>query len=183
MPGTRQGPGNRPAWEHPRDLVKLLEELRGAFPGPTEASEQALEREGFERLVDIAWMHDLIEDGMRRDGVRVTAEDLRREGFDEIVVAGVILLTHREGVESKIAYLERLATTLGEGTAVVKLADRICNLREGKICFKDKRWARVVRETDQYIVPLLNKVQEPERGWLKEKLSEARDARPVVEGV
>lgn len=183
MPGLRQG-SSRPAWEHPRDLVKLLHELRAAHP--TEADEdpmfRQLEEEGFQAMVDIAWMHDLLEDGRKEDGTSVSADDLRKEGFAVEVVEGVVALTHNEG-EQKVEYLARLIKTLKPKTAIVKCVDRICNLREGKPVFKDRRWARYVRETDDYIMPLLGLIQDPERSWLQGHLVSARDARPVVEGL
>jgi len=189
MPGTRNGPGNRAAWEHPQDLVNLLTELWRLIPEPDGSELPVSDREREERFhyqqrcIDIAWMHDLFEDGKKEDGSQVTEEDLYAEGFNQVIVTGVRNLTHEEEKEAKIAHLARLASVLSSAEATVKLADRICNLREGKMVFKDKRWARVIQETKAYIVPLLDKVGVgSERNWLETWLREAIEARPVVEG-
>jgi len=181
MPGTRQGPGNRAAWEHPQDLVRLLTELWGlTHPPPPSEREKAT----YEHCIDVAWMHDLIEDGRKEDGSRVIEADLTAEGIDYNIVFGVVSLTHDEAADSKIAYLARLRQTLRFAEAKVKLADRICNLREGRTVFKDKRWARVINETNQYIVPLLELIEiRDEQEQLRKWLSEAIAARPVVEGL
>src|SRR3954453_13290865 len=55
--------------------------------------------EGLEAKV-VAVLHDVIED------TPVTAADLRREGFDEALVAAVLCVTHRKG-ESYAAYVVR----------------------------------------------------------------------------
>jgi len=129
-------------------------------------------------------MHDLIEDGRKEDGSRVIEADLTAEGIDYNIVFGVVSLTHDEAADSKIAYLARLRQTLRFAEAKVKLADRICNLREGRTVFKDKRWARVINETNQYIVPLLELIEiRDEQEQLRKWLSEAIAARPVVEGL
>jgi len=178
MSGTRQGPGNRLAWEHPQDLVNLLVELCDlTHPSPLSEREKAT----YEHCIDVAWMHDLIEDGRKEDGSRVTEADLMAEGVHYNIVFGVVSLTHDEAADSKIAYLARLRQTLRFAEAKVKLADRICNLREGRTVFKDKRWARVIDETHRYIVPLLELVEnQDEREQLRKWLNEAIAARPVV---
>lgn len=181
MPGLRQG-SSRPAWEHPQDLVRLLGELRIAFATHEEdILFSQLEVEGFERMEDIAWAHDLLEDGRKEDGTRVVAEDLFREGLPAEVIKTVGFLTHNEGAEEKVTYLARLKTVLDAKGSIVKLVDRICNLREGRAVFKDRRWARYVRETKDFIIPLLDQVSQPEKGWLEDRLLEALAARPVVE--
>lgn len=181
MPGQRQG-SSRFAWEHPQDLVRLLGELRVAFATHEEDHQfSELEVEGFERLEDIAWAHDLLEDGRKEDGSRVVSDDLLREGISEEVVKIVGFLSQNEG-EEKVVYLARLKTVLDAKASIVKLVDRICNLREGRAVFKDRRWARYARETKDFILPLLDQVVQPERGWLEDRLLEALAARPVVEG-
>jgi hypothetical protein len=183
MPGTRNGPGNRAAWEHPQDLVNLLAEMRGSFTVSLSNGLLAyLGDEPFNKIIDIAWGHDLIEDGRKDDGSPVTADDLRKEGLGEDVVQGIVLLTHNEVLEEKIAHLAQLKDSLGEREAMVKVVDRTCNLREGRTVYKDKRWARVIQQTNDFIVPLFDKIPEPFRTWLRSRLFEARDARPVVDG-
>jgi len=182
MPGTRQGPGNRAAWEHPQDLVNLLLEMRGSFTvSLSNGLNEVLSDEPFSRILDIAWAHDLYEDGKKEDGSRVTAEDLRVEGFGLRVTNGVSMLSQSEN-EEKVQYLAGLTSKLDEETAIVKCIDRICNLHEGKDSFKDKRWARYINETQAYILPLLNLIRQPFKDWLKQHLLSAMIARPVVEG-
>jgi len=181
MPGLRQG-SSRPAWAHPQDLVQLLGELRVAFATHEEdVLFSELEQDSFESLEDIAWAHDLLEDGRKEDGTLVVAEDLLREGLPVEIVKIVGFLSHNEGAEEKVTYLARLKTVLDAKGSIVKLVDRICNLREGRAVFKDRRWARYVRETKDFILPLLDQVAQPEKGWLEDRLLEALAARPVVE--
>lgn len=184
MPGTRHG-SNRPAWAHPEDLVKLLHELRASNPSEGDEDEmfRSLEEEGFENMVDIAWMHDLIEDGVRMHNDHehiILLDDLRKEGFSEYIVQQVRTLTKWDD-EEKGQYLLRVAKEAPVLTLIVKLVDRICNLREGRHSFTEKRWSRYVEETTTYIVPMLAKIGEPDREWLKVRLFEAMTARPVLE--
>lgn len=177
MPGDRQGkPGQsaRKAWEHPADLVALLGERPGEF---SEA--------GQIKAMAMAWLHDVIEDGRKEDGSRVTAEDLyalvvgydseRKPYLDEAVIDGVVELTHPEGI-SKIAYYERLQE-IGYIPKLVKCVDRICNLREGAGVFKPARWDRYVRETELYILPLARDLREETAEWLTRHLLAAMALR------
>ena len=71
----------------------------------------------------VAVFHDVIED------TPVTAEELRREGFDEAVIAAVECLTHRKG-ESYADYVVRC-----KGNVIarrVKLADLEDNARPSR---------------------------------------------------
>lgn len=183
MPGFRQGPEKRPAWAHPQDLVLLLKELR-AFQ-VKEAEQNAVSPSElfqidlyYAQLYEIAWLHDLLEDGVREDGQKVQTEDLRFEGVPNSTIDSVLKLSQKED-ESKIEYLSRLRDTLGARTATVKCVDRICNLREGSSSFKEARWARYVKETHDYILPLLDLIPGPEKGWLESRLQEALALRPV----
>ena len=177
MPGDRQGkPGQTPrkAWEHPADLVRLLSERPGEF---SEA--------GQIKALAMAWLHDVIEDGRKEDGSRVTTSDLQGlvVGYgepsgpylDEAVVEGVVELTHPEGI-TKIAYYETLSE-IGYIPKLVKCVDRICNLREGAGVFKPARWERYVSETRTYILPLARDLREETAEWLTQHLHEALDAR------
>lgn len=181
MPGFRQGPGQRPAWMHPQDLVALLTELKDAFPIPAYGEEGYgfFGGENFDDMVDVAWTHDLYEDGKKEDGSPVTWMDLS-VALGALVADGVRDLSHKPD-EEKIQYLTRLLEILGPTLAIIKCVDRICNLREGVSSFKDARWARYVAETNDYIIPLLDRIPAPYQGWLRTRLVAARDARPVVE--
>ncbi len=169
MPGWRQGrPGDpeRRAAEHPADLVRLFVE---EFPGKVSAG-----------MLVVAWLHDIIEDGVKEDRCHVTKEDLHAEGIRGNVVGDILALSKGNN-ETKMAYLARLkdAPTAGPRVRLVKCVDRICNLREGQILFKDKRWARYVGETYYFILPLTEGLDSYEGEWLREKLIEAASARPV----
>lgn len=203
MPGMRQGPDHRPAWKHPEDLTLLLVELLGGEPAPTahdhgppryvnegtdlrdlehlqDASEFYLARDQWREVMAVAWLHDIIEDGVRENGKHVTADDLRAERIPEAVIEGVVWLSHQEG-EPKHAYLTRVLDAPPK-IRLVKLVDRICNLREGKESFKDARWARYVQETAEFITPLLVNLGEFAylEPLLKGMLVSAVAGRPVV---
>ncbi|MGI0809720.1 GTP pyrophosphokinase [Pseudomonas aeruginosa] len=67
----------------------------------------------------VSLLHDVIEDS------DVTAEDLREDGFPEIVIEAVVALTRQAG-ESYMAFIERLKPN--ELARKVKLADIEDNL-------------------------------------------------------
>lgn len=164
MPGTRHGENPRLAWEHPQDLVELLPQL----PLYRDMNRDHLEQ--------VAWMHDLLEDGKKGDGSRVTALDLLKEGFTRNVVEDVVTLS-KDDTEEKAAYLERLY--LGTTNALlVKCVDRICNLREGAVSFKLPRWTRYVAESEKYILPLTKQVHPAQGEWLEAELLAAISLRP-----
>jgi len=78
----------------------------------------------------VALLHDVIED------TPVTAEDLRREGFDEAVLAAVDCLTHRNG-ESYADYVVRC-----KGNVIarrIKLADLEDNARPSRALLRPDR--------------------------------------------
>lgn len=206
MPGTRQGSG-RPAWAHPQDLVELVDELQahvekqcgqcggygtvdfslGACIPPIDGdcTDCTPAKARWDRLRDISWLHDILEDGRKGDGSRVSKDDLYHEGIHEDVITGVLHLTHWEERETKIEYLTRLRDRaliggLPEEVIIAKIKDRTCNLREGKGTFKQARWERVIRETKEFIVPMLQAISNPvERAWLETHLMDAINARPV----
>lgn len=166
MPGYRQGkPGDtlRKAWEHPQDLVRLLDERPGEFSEAGQAAAKAM-----------AWLHDLLEDGKKEDGSVVTPEDLEQY-VPERIVEGVIQLTHQEG-HSKLDYYKTLRE-IDYFPKLVKCVDRICNLREGASSFTDKRWTRYTEETRLYILPLAQDLREETAEWLTRLLNEALAVR------
>jgi len=178
MVGDRQGkPGEPPrkAWEHPADLVALLDERPGEFSEAGQIKAKAM-----------AWLHDVIEDGRKADGSRVTYEDLSslvvsyddphyEPYLDEMVVIGVGQLTHPEGI-TKIEYYKTLQE-IDYIPKLVKCVDRICNLREGAEVFKPARWARYVEETRLYILPLTEALREETAEWLTKSLEDAMSLR------
>lgn len=189
MRGVRQGPQPRSAWEHPADLAHLLSEVLllsplpevgGSEPDlPVSVREHAEGQRYRDRLKALAWLHDIIEDGLKEDGTPVTVGDLRTEGVPEILIEDIVALSQVPG-EEKTTYLARLDAA-DPGAKLVKVIDRICNLREGSACFKDKRWARYVDETGRYIMPLIDSIHEkPFQEPLRKMLVEAIALRPVV---
>jgi (p)ppGpp synthase/HD superfamily hydrolase len=165
MHGTRQG-SLRPAWAHPADVVVLLREMPGV---------RTPELDRF--YEEVAWLHDIVEDGRKHDGSYVSSGDLTKEGISAEVIDAVIALSHREG-EDKVSYLVRLRDA-SPRVKTVKAADRVCNLREGLRTFKNARWGRYVRETQQFILPLLEDVPSFESVWLGALLVEAMAARSI----
>jgi (p)ppGpp synthase/HD superfamily hydrolase len=181
MIGYRQGPQDgkrRFAWEHPQDLVNLLKELPELSGEPGVGPEPNFI--GYRYMTRVAWLHDIIEDGVIGVEERsVTPNDLEDCGIHGVVIAGVVALTQKP-TEDKTTYLSRLHKAPWT-VRLVKCVDRICNLREGSQCFKDKRWARYVKETREYIIPLTQDLAEPHREWAVRLLEEAIALRPVVE--
>ena len=78
----------------------------------------------------VAVLHDVIED------TSVTSEDLRREGFDEVILAAVECLTHRKNEP----YAEYVIRCKGNVIArQVKLADLEDNARPSRALLRTDR--------------------------------------------
>lgn len=178
MKGRREGSSGRRAWEHPADLVRVLTEEMPIIVGNGEE---------LEKMVALAWLHDILEDGRKEDGTSVSMYNLQDEGVEEDIINDILALTQktlrtREGQfvpEEKSLYLARLKGK-SPRARLVKCVDRICNLREGKDCFKTKRWIRYVGETYYFIYPLAEDLPiVAERNWLQLKLVEAVQARQL----
>ena len=93
----------------------------------------------------VAVLHDVIED------TPVTADDLRREGFDEAVVAAVTCVTHRQGEP----YADYVVRCKGDDVARrVKLADLGDNARLDRTILRPDRMehdlARIRRHVLSY---------------------------------
>lgn len=186
MPGFREGPRRRPAWEHPADLVRVLDQRPGDFSVAGQVKAKAM-----------AWLHDVLEDG-KIDGQPVTVEDLQRHSYVMVahpeggfvlpeiiaddaclppeVIEGVLQLTHKPGA-SKEDYYKTLAG-IDYLPKLVKCVDRVCNLHEGAETFKPARWARYVRETQTYILPLADSLNKDTARWLRTLLLDAMALRP-----
>jgi (p)ppGpp synthase/HD superfamily hydrolase len=168
MLGTREGPGNRPAWAHPEDIVRVIEnEMPGYYTNR-------------DHLVQVAWLHDIIEDGKKPDGSSVTTLDLLHEGISPLIAHEVSTLT-RTKEESRQGYLAVLAS-ISELAKIVKCVDRLCNLREAAETFKDKRWIRYVGETCLFVYPLTEGLSQETRTWLGPELLRAAQRRPLYRG-
>jgi (p)ppGpp synthase/HD superfamily hydrolase len=91
----------------------------------------------------LAILHDVIED------TSVTAEDLRREGFDEAVLAAVECVTHRKA-ESYADYVVRCkGDQIGRR---VKLADLEDNARPSRALLRPDRIEPDVARLRKYLL-------------------------------
>ncbi len=164
MPGYRQG-SHRPAWQHPEDVAHFAALFCKGHP-LTEESQHA---------IAVAWMHDVLEDGY--EGSRkVTAQDMRDAGVPDAVIADVQALTH----DSTILKLDYLRSLIKANYTVryVKCCDRLANLREGRATFKPARWERYVAQTRDGVLALVETLDEPTRGAIREWIQIAMDAPP-----
>ena len=93
------------------------------------------------RIVGV--LHDVIED------TRVTADDLRREGFGEAVVAAVLCVTHRKD-EPYADYVVRCKGN--EVARRVKLADLADNSRPDRVLMRPKRMDADVARIRKYVL-------------------------------
>lgn len=93
------------------------------------------------RIVGV--LHDVIED------TRVTADDLRREGFSEEVVAGVLCVTHRKD-EPYADYVVRCKAN--DVARRVKLADLTDNSRPDRVIMRPQRVDADVARVRKYIL-------------------------------
>jgi len=156
MTGFRKSipPGGSPrsAWAHPQDIVKVIrEELVRCTP-----DEIVLQY-----LIRVAWVHDVLEDGYKSDGSRVTEEDLWLSEVDSQVISDVVAISRRQG-EDKNVYLARLIYAPTR-VKLLKCIDRTCNLREAPK--KDFAWwDNYSVSTRKYILPLARSLHTPE-GW------------------
>ena len=163
MPGCRMK-SNRPAWSHPEDVAKLVE----ACPLEGSLKDFALQ---------IAWLHDIIEDGVKEDGSPVTYQDLIAEGVPHLVVKEVDLLSKKEG-QPRWDYYHLIAHK-GTGLAItVKILDRAANLKEGSETFGRRWFFNYRRDARLDFKPLLNFIDDPKlKGWLEERLDEAMNTK------
>lgn len=166
MPGLRQGPAKRKAWEHPQDLVNFLTKEMDFIETPAEEQE---------KRIAVAWLHDILEDGKKEDGSGVVVADLEAEGIPTEVIDDVLSLTAM-GNEPKSEYLASLKHA-SPRAKLVKCIDRACNLRDGKKAFKVRRWIRYVGETYYFIFPLAEDLPTLECNYLRMALIKAVEAR------
>jgi len=168
MPGKRDG-GNRPAWAHPEDVVRVL---------TTEVPEVPdwIDREV---LTDVAWLHDVLEDSDFPD-----TESMFRREFPVEVCNKVDLLSRYKGTSARV-YFDTLYNWGDATVLLVKLADRLCNLREGASVFDDARWERYVTETHFRVLPLASRLHRIHKDlesvslWFTRELAAAARARKI----
>lgn len=111
----------------------------------------------------VAVLHDVIED------TPVTADDLRRAGFSEQVVAGVLCVTHRKD-EPYADYVVRCKGN--EVARQVKLADLTDNSRLDRTILRPQRFEADVARLRKYLLSykfLTNQLTEKQYRSLMEK--------------
>ena len=124
------------------------------------------------KLVCSALLHDVIEDS------EITREDITRI-FDEEVGEIVWLLTKVEEVSLR-EYLSRIEAAADTGAAIVKLCDRLDNLRSVIHTPKLEKKRRYVRTTEEYYLPLAARTNHYLHDEIRRSLEEARRQ---VEGI
>lgn len=97
-----------PYWRH---LSRVSQRVVGYF------SDDAWSSVEFDEAVQIAWLHDVIEDTEYR------ADDLLDEGFHRRIVDGVKLLSKPRGCLRYMDWIEHVAMLADLPTILVKIAD------------------------------------------------------------
>ena len=141
------------AWTHPERVAGYVKELLFA--------REEMAEYDLETFMSVAWLHDIIEDGVKEDGSPVEAKDLLEAGIPAMVVAHVVTLTHVEEMETKEEYLARLAESECPEVKVVKALDRVASLYEGKFSFGPKWAERYAEKTEKGVLPLAKSVPGP----------------------
>lgn len=128
------------------------------------------------KLVCSALLHDVIEDSP------ITREEVSHH-FGEDVAEVVWLLTKLEHV-SLPAYLRNIELSSHTGAPVVKLCDRLDNLRFLAYSNKAEKKRRYIRTTEDYYLPLAKRTNRYLHDELLRWLEEARRhvGRGAVEG-
>lgn len=89
-------------------------------------------------VISVAVLHDAVEDS------DLTLDDLRREGFNEMIVSGVDSVTKREGEAYEDAIARAAAHPIGR---LVKLSDNLDNTSPSQLTpFDEARKARALRK-------------------------------------
>jgi guanosine-3',5'-bis(diphosphate) 3'-pyrophosphohydrolase len=119
------------------------------------------------KLVCSALLHDVIEDSA------VTREDIS-EWFDDQIAEIVWLLTKLEEVSLR-EYLARIEEAQETGAPIVKLCDRLDNLRSVIHTPKFEKKRRYVRTTEEHYLPLAARTNHYLHAELQHWLEEARN--------
>ena len=141
---------------HPiRVAVSIVDELRLYSP----------------KLVCSALLHDVIEDSPEDDPV--TRSDIA-EWFDEEIAEIVWLLTKLEDV-SLPEYLARIEAAAETGAPIVKLCDRLDNMRSVIHTPKLEKKRRYIRTTESLYLPMAARTNQYLHNELQRCLEEARN--------
>ena len=136
---------------HPvRVAVSLIDELKIYSP----------------KLICSALLHDVIEDS------EITREEIRRL-FNEEVAEIVWLLTKFEGVSLR-EYLARIEAAAETGAPLVKLCDRLDNMRSVVDTPSVEKKRRYIRTTEEFFLPLAARTNQYLLRELERTLDEAR---------
>ncbi|NLN47884.1 MAG: HD domain-containing protein [Clostridiales bacterium] len=119
--------------------------------------------------LSVAALHDVLE-----DSDRFTYEDLKKT-FGTVIADGVLLLTKKDGQDMK-TYMENIHKSDIKWLMIVKLADRLHNLRSIKLTGNPEKIIRKCKETRDYVLTyahkypiikkkLLSELQELERKY------------------
>jgi len=119
------------------------------------------------KLICSALLHDVIEDS------DVTREDLARM-FDDSIAEIVWLLTKLEEVSLR-DYLARIEAAAHTGAPIVKLCDRLDNLRSVIDTPRLEKKRRYIRTTEEFYLPLASRTNRYLHDELSRCLQQARD--------
>lgn len=117
-------------------------------------------------LVCSALLHDVIEDS------EITREDVARM-FDEEIAEVVWLLTKLEEVSLR-EYLDNIESAAHTGAPVVKLCDRLDNLRSILYSPRVEKKRRLIRTTEELYLPLASRTNSYLHDELRRSLLKAR---------
>src|SRR5262249_23515228 len=123
-------------------------------------------------LICSALLHDVIEDS------DVTREDIE-EWFDEDIAEIVWLLTKFEEVSLR-EYLARIEAACETGAPIVKLCDRLDNLRSVIHTPRIEKKRRYIRTTEEHYLPLAARTNQYLHDELLRWLDEARSHLQTV---
>jgi (p)ppGpp synthase/HD superfamily hydrolase len=142
MPRPSENDRYRRAWEHPRDVAELVTLIPSGLID--------------DEFLQVAWLHDFVEDAFKPQSLcRYTAQDLLNFGFAMSVVEDVIALS-KPAKASKSEYLTDLRKA-SVRARMVKVCDRICNLRDGVTSGFTTQWRlNYCEETRRHVMGLVS---------------------------
>jgi (p)ppGpp synthase/HD superfamily hydrolase len=107
-------------------------------------------------LLKASLVHDLFEDIPFTD--KSILLDLDSDGEK---VTGLVLELTKDENESKATYLKRILETGSFNAKILKVADRISNLTDiNRSIFSDKKITQYLDETEQFVLPMANQVNQ-----------------------
>lgn len=180
MPGMRND-GATPMWQHPLNVLGVFHEMCDAeiplnrWPGE------------FETVEKICLLHDILENGYelnsRGKHARVSQGSLYNAGFSNEVTSALRYLTKSDECKSSapkgnyelIKYFSMLADC-DDKARVVKVLDRIANMREVVGVFSPERLQRYCWESQVLVMGLAQNIMDPWGKWLRNELQKTIDA-------